>query len=284
MCIRDRQSPETVVSTDATTVASSEPFIADEPSASTSEAATGSDSLFPFLRRSLTIAFLAFSFLNLVYLLVGFLATRRLLRTSKPLSDVVGRRVEKIVSGMPTKRLARCVSSSSIDVPMVVGVWRPTVLLPESLVEHDADQLELKHSLAHEWSHIEMHDLVTWQLTSLCQTFLWIQPFYWMLRRELRVAQDQLADQFATERTREHATYATTLVELSRLRQRDLPGALTMAGGKSNLYRRIEMLTDNEFQMVRASRKSLVLSFAILLTAASGILTSLQLTLSLIHI
>ena len=51
-----------------------------------------------------------------------------------------------------------------------------------------------------------------------------------------------------------------------------------MAGGKSNLYRRIEMLTDNEFQMVRASRKSLVLSFAILLTAASGILTSLQLT------
>ncbi len=161
---------------------------------------------------------------------------------------------------------------------MVVGMWRPTVLLPEPLTRVDADQLELKHSLAHEWGHVELHDLVTWQLASLCQTFLWIQPFYWILRRELRVAQDQLADQFATEQTYEHATYATTLLELSRARQRVLPGALTMAGGKSNHYRRIEMLMNEKFRMVRESRKSIMLSFAVLFAVTGGLMTSLQLT------
>ncbi|MCG8652360.1 MAG: M56 family metallopeptidase, partial [Pirellulales bacterium] len=126
--------------------------------------------------------------------------------------------------------------------------------------------------------HVELHDLVTWQLASLCQIFLWMQPFYWILRRELRVAQDQLADQFATEQTRQHAIYATTLLELSRARQRVLPGALTMAGGKSNLYRRIEMLMNEKFRLVRVSRKSIVLSFAILFVVSGGLLMSLQLT------
>ena len=114
-------------------------------------------------------------------------------------------------------------SSDAIDVPMVSGIWRPTILLPEALTRNDADPLELKHSVSHEWAHIESHDLLTWQLASLCQPFLWIQPCYWLLLRELRVAQDQLADRFATERSNEHMIYAATLVHLSRTRQRMTP-------------------------------------------------------------
>ena len=125
-----------------------------------------------------------------------------------------------------------------VDVPMVCGIWRPTVLLPESLTRDDADPLQLEHSLAHEWAHLERLDLVTWQLASLCQAFLWMQPGYWILRRELRVAQDQLADQFAACHTDQHATYAATLLSLSRSRQRVcrapwrwLGGSPTFTGG-----------------------------------------------------
>ena len=240
--------------------------------------ATGGFAFQPLLRQTFTGAFFVISFLQLAYLALGFIATRRLVRRAKPLTKAARARVERITGDFPTQRHVRCVTSNSIDVPMVVGFWHPTILLPTRLTRPDADSLELKHSLAHEWGHVELHDLVTWQLASLCQTFLWVQPCYWMLRRELRVAQDQLADQFAVQQTHEHATYATTLLELTSAQQRALPGALTMATGKSNLYRRIEMLMNEKFQMDRATRKSILLSFTVLFVAAGGLLTSLQLT------
>lgn len=204
--------------------------------------------------------------------------TRQLVSKAKPLTNATRARIERIVTSFPTQHNVKLASSSSIDVPMVIGFWRPTVLLPERLTQFDADPLELKHSLAHEWGHIQLHDLLTWQLASLCQVFFWVQPCYWVLRRELRVAQDQLADQFATEQTQEHVTYAKTLIELSRARQRLLPGALTMAGSKSNLYRRIEMMMNQNFRIVRATRKSTLLLLTVLFVAAGGLMTSLQLT------
>lgn len=267
----------------AATEVNTEAFVVDDPQSAPSDPTVVSEhtsgfTFTPSLRKTFIVAFLVVSFLNAVYLAVGFIATRRLVRRSKPLSAAARARVEQIVHDFPTQRTVRFVSSSSIEIPMVVGIWRPTVLLPESLTRANANQQQLEHSVAHEWGHVEMNDLVAWHLASLCQIFLWIQPCYWILLRELRVAQDQLADQFASEQTHDHTTYATTLLEMSRARQTLLPGALTMAGGKSNLYRRIEMLMNDKFRIARATRKSIVLLVAILFVATGGLLTSLQLT------
>ena len=231
-----------------------------------------------WLQAVFTGVFLVISLFHFVYLAVGLIATRRLIQNAQPLSDAALDRVARMIRNFPRQSHVTFVSSDRIDVPMVVGLRRPTILLPTRLTLPDADPLELKHSLAHEWGHVELHDLMTWQLASACQTFLWIQPCYWALCRELRVAQDQLADQFAIQQTNEHASYATTLLELASARQKALPGALTMAGGKSNLYRRIEMLMNERLPIVRVTRKSIVLSLGVLFIAAGSLLTCLQLT------
>lgn len=267
----------------ASTVGSDD-SIAAEPESMPSEAPTGSAAVLSdltflkWVQSAFTMAFVVVSLLNVVYLVIGYIAMRRLIAKSAPLSGDAIARVARIVNGFDAHRRAKVLSSDSIDVPMVVGFLRPTVLLPKHLTRAEADQLELRHSLAHEWGHIKAHDLVTYQLAGFCQPFLWIQPCYWILRRELRVAQDQLADQFATEQTHEQTTYAAMLLELSRARQKVLPGVLTMAGGKSNLYRRIEMLMNEKFRMVRVTRTSIMLGFMVLFVVAGGLLTSLQLT------
>ncbi|MCA9259707.1 MAG: hypothetical protein KDA61_10930 [Planctomycetales bacterium] len=230
------------------------------------------------LRKVLTFAFLLVSLLHGAYLWVGFIATRRLVLQTTPLSDDARARVELVTRGFATRRDVAFVTSDAIDVPMVAGLWRSTILLPARLTRPDVDMLELKHSLAHEWSHLELRDLATWQLVSLCQLFLWIQPCYWILRRELRVAQDQLADQFAIEQTRDRTAYATTLLGMSNCRQAALPGALAMAAGRSNLYRRIEMLMHERFRVARATRTWFLLTSVILFIAVAGLLNSLQLT------
>ncbi len=234
--------------------------------------------LLTVLKYTFTTAFLVISALNLLYLAFGCLLTRRLLNRCTPLAGPAQGRIEKILRQFSKQPNASVVCSKSIDVPMVVGFIRPTILLPERLAKEGADPLELEHSLAHEWGHIQLHDLLTWQLVSLCQVFLWIQPLYWVLRRELRIAQDQLADQFAVEQTNEHTAYAATLVGLSRARQRLLPGTLTMAGRKSNLYRRIEMMMNENFKMSRATRKSILFASLLLFMATGGVMSSLRLT------
>ena len=252
----------------------------DEPAVRHTTAASGSDhpAFSSMIRNVFTIVLVIVSFANIVHLIVGFVAARRLVTTSTPLTKSAMDRVARIVSEFSPQPNVKFARSNAIDVPMVVGLLQPTVLLPEALAADDADLLELKHSLAHEWGHIELHDLVTWHLTSLCQPFLWVQPCYWILRRELRVAQDQLADQYATKHTRELATYATTLLRLSQARQKALPGALTMAAGRSNLYRRIEMLMNEKFHTVRVTRKPLMVLCTALFAVAGGLLASLQLT------
>ena len=228
------------------------------------------------MKNTFVYGILFVSLMNVAYLGIGFIATYRLVASSTPVSDAAAQRVDRIVGQFAESGCRPRVRCAKTRVPIVTGIWRPTILLPETLCRPDADEMALRHSLAHEWGHIARCDLLTWQLISLCQIFLWIQPFYWVLRRELRIAQDQLADQFATGHTGDHANYAETLLEFCRSRQIILPGSLAMAEGKSNLYRRIEMLINDKFLIVRVARKSIVLPFAVLMLGTGVVLTSLQ--------
>ncbi len=65
----------------------------DSASESSGTTATGEEArdfaVLPLLRTPLAIGFLVVSFLNFAYLAVGFIATRRLVSTSMPLTDAV---------------------------------------------------------------------------------------------------------------------------------------------------------------------------------------------------
>ncbi len=223
------------------------------------------------------IGLLAMSVGNLLYLLVGLALTRRLVRSAQQLSPTVQSRAEAFLAKYSDRDVAFA-HSSRVSVPMVSGLFNPTILLPAELADQDADETQLKHGIAHEWKHIDRNGLVTWHLTTFAQVLLWIQPFYWMLRRELRLSQDQIADEFAADQTDDLANYAETLVGFTKSKQRVMLGALTMAGTKSNLYRRVELLLNEKFQVSSISRKRVLFACAGMLTAGGMLLASIELT------
>ncbi len=229
-------------------------------------------------QQSMVFGFIGISVLQAVYLLVGFGLTRRLIARASPLSESGEERIRHLIAQFSDRVDIRFVSSDEIDVPLASGILRPTILLPTQLASDDADPLLFKHSLAHEWKHIEQNDLITWQLVTLCQVLLWPQPFYWLLCRELRVSQDQIADEFAARETNERAAYAATLVEFSRTNHSTMLGALTMAGTRSNLYRRVEMLLNSKFRVSGFSRKRIVFGFTGLMATSGLLLASFQWT------
>lgn len=264
---------------------SSPEIVADIPEvvlATSSASSTSNATSFDWLRFGKSIlvwTVIAVSFLQLAHVLLGYFATRRLLKKSSKLPCHDQARIRAALCKVANKDVSHVDvrSSEQIQVPIVLGITDPCILLPVSIVDMESSPQQLEHCLAHEWKHVDRNDLLIWGLASLLQPLLWMQPFYWVLRRELRVNQDQIADQFAAEATERRIDYAETLVKFSRSFHTNMMGALSMSGSKSNVYRRVEMLLNAKFPLANVSRRNVVLGLVALMAAGSVTLASLQL-------
>ncbi len=82
--------------------------------------------------------------------------------------------------------------------PLLLGIGRPTVLLPRALIE-GCRPGELRLILAHEVAHLKGRDL-TWNwLPLLGQWLFFFHPLVWLARREWRLAQEMAADAMAVQ-------------------------------------------------------------------------------------
>lgn len=219
------------------------------------------------------------SLYHLLLLILGYVATGRMIRDLVPLPQQDLARIRAMLSEVAGESIehVRVAGVQGNPMPMVHGILAPTIMLPVDLTRADADPHLVRHCLAHEWKHLQRGDLKTWTLVSCLQTVLWMQPFFWKLRSELRVCQDQLADNFAVEADGRRADYAETLLKFANLNQRSLMGALTMAGTQSNLYRRVEMLLNDRFRVLTGSRRRVVAGLSAAMIVGVVGLASMQL-------
>ena len=151
------------------------------------------------------------------------------------------------VSGSP-KRSVRLLVSGEIRTPMLFGFWQPVILLPLSIATGNSSSL--RFCLAHEWSHIRCRDLLKWHLISLCQLVWWYQPLFWILRRELRLCQDLIADDHATGTQKSQLArieYSELLLSIARgASAPPIAGGMAFYDCSSQLTRRIKMLLSDE--------------------------------------
>lgn len=92
--------------------------------------------------------------------------------------------------------------SDPIELPIVFGWRRPVILLPASVCRA-GNETALRYCLAHEWSHVERRNILSWHLVALVQLLFFYQPLFWWLRRQMRLCQDYLAD---AERCRDRSS------------------------------------------------------------------------------
>ena len=129
-----------------------------------------------------------------------------------------------------------------VELPLAYGLWRPTILLPEEMCVVGTE-LGLRYSLLHEWSHVSRRDIRRWRLSTLVGILFFYQPLFWWLRQQLRVCQDYLADSLAAGPTDAREDYAQFLLHLAQRRfGLSAKVALSIGGGRSNLYSRVLML------------------------------------------
>jgi beta-lactamase regulating signal transducer with metallopeptidase domain len=165
----------------------------------------------------------------------GFAMLRRLLRRAHPASGAPAR----LFADMAGPRPPRLLISPDVGVPFSCGLWRPTIVLPARLADSAAEEV-LRWVFAHELDHLRRQDARGAMLFGLGQALYFYLPWFWWLRRRVRLCQEYLADA-AAARNGTPVDYAEFLAGWAAAPA--LPAGVTgVSGSCSDLYWRITML------------------------------------------
>ena len=197
------------------------------------------------------LVYLAGVLAMLVRLAMGVYGGGRLRRRSSPISDptlvaVIARRARAL--GLRFKpAVAYC---QQIAVPTVIGVLRPTILLPLSVIGGlNPEQLEV--ILAHELAHIRRYDYLVNLIQRLIEAMLFFHPAVWLVTRRIRIEREHCCDDLVLATGAEPLSYASSLLKAAELGQAsrgDVPVepvvAVGATGRPSDLVDRVRRLVD----------------------------------------
>jgi beta-lactamase regulating signal transducer with metallopeptidase domain len=207
------------------------------------------------------------------WLAIGAWQVRRLCASASPAPDEINCILRELSQGkLPSSQLG---ISKNLPIAVAVGLAQPWILLPQTLTHANREQA--RSVLAHELAHVANRDL--WLLAMLrgLMIVLWPHPLFWLLRRQVRLDQELLADAAAAELT-SRDTYAEQLVALARsaveLHVPRLASSIGLWESPSQLTQRIALLLDDKLTILRNCSRSWRIGSA-------GMLAVLALVLSL---
>ena len=132
-------------------------------------------------------------------LVAGWLVVERIKRAAmQPVSEAWLSRVTMIANRLRVTRPVRIVESAVVSGPIVVGWFRPVILLPASALTGLAPA-QLEAVIAHELAHIRRHDYLVNLVQTAVETLLFYHPASWWISRQIRVEREHCCDDVAVE-------------------------------------------------------------------------------------
>jgi len=210
-------------------------------------------------------AWLAGGVLLLVRFLIAALRCWRWTQSATPIDALDLASLPAASSGIAVRE------SDRIDSPVVVGWWRPCILLPRGWREWSLAKRAAV--LAHEGAHIRRRDPLVSLLAELASGLYWFHPVSWFVRRRLGQLAELACDQTAAVETGDRFGYARALLEIAAANRSEtwLRLAVAMARG-SEIGPRVRALLDLSRPLAdRISWPALMLVLLVGLPAALGI-------------
>jgi beta-lactamase regulating signal transducer with metallopeptidase domain/C-terminal processing protease CtpA/Prc len=175
-----------------------------------------------------------------IRLLLGYVALVRLLWRSESASPEIRGLFDTMAAGT---RWVRLLVSRRLLVPLSCGLVRPAVVLPSGMCQ-PPEPRQLRWIFAHELTHLRRHDAWSGLLFSVGQVFFFALPWFWWVRRQVRLCQEYVADAAAAQQDDANVEYAEFLVSLANAPAVPV-GASAVSGHGSDLFRRVTMLLND---------------------------------------
>ena len=186
------------------------------------------------LSRLLCAVWLMGCVLTLAFQVGGYAsARRRLLNRAKPAGEEAGALFQRLNTGK-----AIPLYTAPVDTPMILGLFRPVLLLPEEPLP--AGELEL--ALRHELAHLARRDVAYKALMALACVLHWFNPLVWRMAREAgRTVEACCDDAVVAGRDGDfRAAYGRALLHTASAKP--IPFTTSFGGGKEQLKERLQNL------------------------------------------
>jgi GWxTD domain-containing protein len=149
-------------------------------------------------------------------------------------------RLAALAAGVRLPAAVTLLESCRVDVPVVVGYFRPVILIPLGLLTGmTPDHMEA--ILLHELAHIRRRDYLVNVLQAVAENLLFYHPAVWWISGVIRTERENCCDDLVVAVRGDAYDYAVALASLEENRHAGEP-ALAASGG--NLMKRIHRLLD----------------------------------------
>lgn len=190
----------------------------------------------------------AFGFVAVIAWLLGqSRRMRRILRDAYPVrEDRVVQQFKSLCQQIGVGRRPGLVASHCDCSPFSFGLLRPTIVLPQSLIDRLSSE-DLRIVLAHELAHHRRRDLWVNSLQAVLCAAWWFHPIVWLVNRSLRSVREDCCDDLLLARSWAAVDeYCEALLRVAKDRACHGSAALAvpMATGPQRLARRFRRIMD----------------------------------------
>lgn len=166
----------------------------------------------------------------------------RLCRAAAPLSAEWQARLAALGQRLGVRWRVRLRAGAHVAAPMLIGVLRPTILLPASLLARlPVEQVELV--LLHELAHLRRFDPILNLLQTALVTLLFYHPAVHWIARKVNQDRELCCDEDVVAAGGDRLRYARVLLTLAEAHWPNVPAAALAASGGA-LLQRVEHLVE----------------------------------------
>ena len=179
-------------------------------------------------------------------LAAGFVSVYRLSRQTEPLETPERRQLIQglIDEGRISSEVRVAYSRGArVEVPMVWGVVRPLILLPQAARSWTHERLRVV--LLHELAHVKRWDYVLHLTAQVVRALFWPNPLVWQAVRAMHIEQEYACDDFvltAGTASHEYAEHLLDIVRSFQERRSSVHGAAVAMGRAGDIKDRMRAL------------------------------------------
>jgi GWxTD domain-containing protein len=172
--------------------------------------------------------------------IAGWISVRRLRRRGVCCAPQRWQReLTRLSAQLRLSRPVQLLESCFTDSPIVLGHFRPLILMPMGLLA-GLPPGQIEAILLHELAHIRRHDYLANILQRLLEGLLFYHPAIWWMSRVITAERENCCDDVAVATSGDAHQYALALAELEQTRWSAREPAVAATGG--NLVKRIRRL------------------------------------------
>jgi len=161
--------------------------------------------------------------------------TQKLKLTNQSATEDENIILNSLVDGQHNIKLVR---NPLVSTPMLIGIFRPCIIIPDMKF----NKKQFRYILLHELTHLKRYDILIKWLTMLVTSLHWFNPFIYFIKREINHTCELACDEVVIRRLNcaEKQAYGDTLISVASEMKYPM-GVMqtTMSEGKKTLKERL---------------------------------------------